>query len=102
MKKLRVFRVRPESYDHVIQAVGATKKLSTSLRDLIEQACTKPPEAFPVREKKAELCAISLCMDETSHSALVNAARAANVSKNLFLEAVFLQAHNSHNSQALA
>jgi hypothetical protein len=102
MKKLRVFRVRPASYDRVIQAVGATQKLSTPIRRLIADACMAPPEDFPVREKKAPLCAFSLFMDEESHSALVDAAQTANVSKNLFLEAVFNRAFQACNQQMQA
>jgi hypothetical protein len=89
MKKLRVFRVQPKSYDRVIQSVGATKNVSAPIRRLIEEACLAPPSEFPVRAKKAELCSFSLFMDDGSHSTLVRASKVAGVSKNLFLEAVF-------------
>jgi hypothetical protein len=91
MKKLRVFRVQPESYNRVATSATQEKNRSEHLRRLIHRACEAPPSQFPARRIKADLRAFSLFMAEDEHSELVKASRAAGVSKNLFLEAAFNQ-----------
>lgn len=89
MKKLRVFRIQPDSYERITQLYGESKNRSGPLRTLIAKSCVTPPTDFPVRALKADLKAFSLFMEEDDHKALVKASKKAGVSKNIFIEAVF-------------
>lgn len=88
-KKLRVFRVQPDSYEAMREAIGQVNNVSEKVRQLLGEACAAPPPAFPQRKLKAELKSFPLFMDEVEHGALVVAAKAAGVSKNVFVEGVF-------------
>jgi predicted HicB family RNase H-like nuclease len=96
VKILKVFRVQPASFHRWKTFVDRLRAESPSaslesdvLRRHITQACATPPAAYPHRKVKADLRAFSVFLEPAEHAKLVDVARKQQVSKNLFVEAMF-------------
>lgn len=96
MKKLRVFRVTPQVYDAYVEHTAPVRNRSESIRSLLVQAKAAPPERFPKRGIKPDLKAFAVFMGDSEIDALAKLSQEANVSRNVFMEALLMRAATSY------
>lgn len=92
MKKLKVFRVSPDVYRRFVAATAGAPNRSELIRGLLSKACESPPSRFPQRGVKPDLQPFSVFMTPEDIAKLGTACEAAEVSRNIFVEAVLSHA----------